>query len=434
MIKEKFDTQGTPTSTLVRFNGKNYYVSYADLLNKANDNLFAYEDSALTKNAKLNGENLILSKKEIENDLKKSIKMPTRMPSNLATENKQEKKMTSEDKLRKYIREVVLEYLTESDPYGRPDEDKYLFKTGQDYLAGIEGEPIGEAEGEQPSAEELEAKKQAAEKKARQQAYQQFFSKALAKFGYSSPSSIPDEKKQEFYNYIDQNWTSKQEESIKETSATGGVDGYETPGAFTGQKGISKKQKRIAQQLGYELVDKSYAVKDQGDVQDLKESFEPLNTREMLERLQDSKNEQVAIVARRILGATDYDRQIKQELKFAGHFMSAVLQGNYELALKRADGANYKALTEGRKKVNIVEGIDTLYMKDESLTPEQKLGLAMRHVRNNLYEVEKVIQKTIRMKNEENIDSTKVGKRTYQALKRINEKVIRLMVALNDLK
>ena len=90
------------------------------------------------------------------------------------------------------------------------------------------------------------------------------------------------------------------------------------------------------------------------------------------------------------------------------------------------------ALNISESKIN--EGFDSLYLKDENLTPEQKLGLAMRHVRNNLYEVEKVIQKTIKMKNESGIDSSKVGKRTYQALKRINEKTIRLMVALQELK
>ena len=58
--------------------------------------------------------------------------------------------MTNEQKLRKHIREMIIEALKEGDPYGRPDEDKYLFKTDQDYLAGIQGESV-----EEPSAEEL---------------------------------------------------------------------------------------------------------------------------------------------------------------------------------------------------------------------------------------------------------------------------------------
>jgi len=724
-------------STLVKFHGKNYYVDYDDLLNKANDKLFAYEDEELTKNATLNGKTLMFNKKDMEDKLKKDIKMPTRMPSNLATEDnmhkinemrsigkrnidklkkimhdmwaknynvtedeiiealpvewwdtwesadseirrlvhdflnklkharsldeddmlglgssfdqqfkqkvgdkekwdkkqdnftltpdrikqteleiewlqdkiksgtlkpKQKKeyeyrirrkeltlafrgkkgnKMTNEQKLRKYIREMIFEALKEDAPYGEPDEALYLFKTGQDYLAGIQGESLDE-EGEQPSAEELAAKQKAAEAKAKKQAYQRFFSQALAKFGYSGVSSIPDEKKKSFFDYIDQNWTSKQEApqkkvaseevesseikkdgtymyhpanardqlvdiygnkmvsgmefilkvfvpnkfvelenaneigdlytvepeifmdefrstddwtdpaggthsfddddpakmyetsdqrdlqfkvgdevkmikpasaasgywktyndlknqtgkiiriipnsdtnsvevkwsngklhimkskslmpaGIKETSGTGGIAGYETPMAFTGKKGISKKQKSIANQLGYELVDKSYAVKDQGDTQDLKEGL----------------------------------------LKEQGSYYDNIIKLLYSYSEKTIPELNEKYIRENYfgdiaedlvKSDMINEGLDSYYFKDENLTSEQKLGLAMRQVRNSLQEVEKVVTRTIKMKNEENVDSSKVGKRTYSALKRINEKVIRLMIALQDLK
>jgi len=142
----------------------------------------------------------------------------------------------------------------------------------------------------------------------------------------------------------------KEIESIDEESNTSGVAGYETPAAFTGKKGVSKKQKQIANQLGYKMVDNEYAVKDQGDVQDLK------------------------------------------------------------------------------------EGLDSYYAKDDSLTNEQKLGLSIRTIRNTLMEVEKLVQKSIKLKTENNIDTDKMGKRIYSALRRINEKTVRLMVALNDLK
>ena len=137
---------------------------------------------------------------------------------------------------------------------------------------------------------------------------------------------------------------------IDETSSTGGVEGYMTPGAFSGQKGISKKQKSIANQLGYELVDKSYANKSEGNPEDL------------------------------------------------------------------------------------TEGMDSFYFKDENLTNEQKLGLSIRSIRNSLMEVEKLVQKSIKLKTENNIDTDKMGKRAYASLRRINEKVVRLMVALNGLK
>ena len=41
--------------------------------------------------------------------------------------------------------------------------------------------------------------------------YQKFFRAALKKFGVSEPDKLPDEKKKEFYDYIDANWAADKE-------------------------------------------------------------------------------------------------------------------------------------------------------------------------------------------------------------------------------
>ena len=41
--------------------------------------------------------------------------------------------------------------------------------------------------------------------------YQKFFRAALKKFGVSEPDKLPDEKKKEFYDYVDANWTADKE-------------------------------------------------------------------------------------------------------------------------------------------------------------------------------------------------------------------------------
>jgi len=46
--------------------------------------------------------------------------------------------------------------------------------------------------------------------------YQQFFDKALEKFGVSDPSELDDEKKKDFFRYVDDNW--KGDEEVAETS------------------------------------------------------------------------------------------------------------------------------------------------------------------------------------------------------------------------
>tara|TARA_B100001123_G_C15223169_1_gene992104 strand:- start:806 stop:1003 length:198 start_codon:yes stop_codon:yes gene_type:complete len=42
-------------------------------------------------------------------------------------------------------------------------------------------------------------------------AYQQFFEKALTKFGIKSPDDLGDDQKAKFYNYVDSNWQGKTE-------------------------------------------------------------------------------------------------------------------------------------------------------------------------------------------------------------------------------
>jgi len=51
------------------------------------------------------------------------------------------------------------------------------------------------------------------------EAYQKFFKSALAKFGIKSPAELDDEKKKEFFNYIDKNYDAKNESVIKENPA-----------------------------------------------------------------------------------------------------------------------------------------------------------------------------------------------------------------------
>lgn len=41
--------------------------------------------------------------------------------------------------------------------------------------------------------------------------YQEFFKTALKKFNVKSPAELEDEKKKEFFDYVDANWDAKKE-------------------------------------------------------------------------------------------------------------------------------------------------------------------------------------------------------------------------------
>ena len=52
---------------------------------------------------------------------------------------------------------------------------------------------------------------QVTEVKGDKEEYQKFFRGALKKFGVSEPDKLPDEKKKEFYDYVDANWSGDNE-------------------------------------------------------------------------------------------------------------------------------------------------------------------------------------------------------------------------------
>ena len=80
-------------------------------------------------------------------------------------------------------------------------------------------------------------------------AYEKFFLKTLKKHGYNSPEDIPDDKKKEFFDYIDKNWKAKGEK--KETviksklTKTGRSDGRTKAYEETVRRLMNKKQTNI---------------------------------------------------------------------------------------------------------------------------------------------------------------------------------------------
>ena len=47
--------------------------------------------------------------------------------------------------------------------------------------------------------------------------YQKFFKSAMSKFGVNSPKELSGDKKKEFYNYVDKNYSAKNENKLRET-------------------------------------------------------------------------------------------------------------------------------------------------------------------------------------------------------------------------
>lgn len=67
-----------------------------------------------------------------------------------------------------------------------------------------------------------------------------------------------------------------------------------------------------------------------------------LTIQEMLFRITRSSNKSYKNIALRILSQ---ESSVEIELKYSSNFMTSVLNGDYDIALKRADSEHYKLLT-----------------------------------------------------------------------------------------
>ena len=72
------------------------------------------------------------------------------------------------------------------------------------------------------------------------------------------------------------------------------------------------------------------------------------------------------------------------------------------------------------------EGRYHAWRNDDSMTPKQKIGMAMRETRDNLTELERVVRYNVKLKNELNVDSRDYWKNTHKALSKISERLVRL--------
>ena len=79
-----------------------------------------------------------------------------------------------------------------------------------------------------------------------------------------------------------------------------------------------------------------------------------------------------------------------------------------------------------QKNPHINEGRYHAWRNDDSMTPKQKIGMAMRETRDNLTELERVVRYNVKLKNELNVDSRDYWKNTHKALSKISERLVRL--------
>ena len=66
------------------------------------------------------------------------------------------------------------------------------------------------------------------------------------------------------------------------------------------------------------------------------------------------------------------------------------------------------------------------WRNDKSMTPKQKIGMSMREVRDSLQELERIVNRSIKLKKELKVGTDNYWKSTHSALRRIHERLVKI--------
>ena len=182
-------------------------------------------------------------------------------------------------------------------------------------------------------------------------------------------------------------------QEIDEASTSANVPGYMTPNAFSG-KGKMDRRDSVASGSGLEKVDEAkFAVTiDLGKVGNGKVIVDA-----------GSKGAAITMVAKRL-------KQGRNGIKS----ISRVQPGFGKQIDKKTE-----QVTEGKSTYHT-------WKEDTSLTPKQKIGRAIREVRSSLSDLSKVVDRSVKLKNEMEVNSSDYWKTTHKALTKISERLVKM--------
>jgi len=324
--------------------------------------------------------------------------------------------------------------------------------------------------------------------------YQKFFKAALKKLGVSSPDELTPKRKEAFFNWVDANWDAGENETdLDETTsvtAQAGGDSYNTPFAFS-KKGLDPKKKRATKAMDWEVKDtleegkkivldyhKFLATIDattQSIVEDLFKSanYPYIDTPG---NYQNEKKQYRDIVdfMKSNMGLSDYSklrdfynknkklcddftkRYGKQEM-----FESNQTNNKIKYAVKvryskeigpNKNGKDYGYLLIGNlgNQIGYGEWFNTPKERDnylkkqqitikeevfntQELTPKQKIHNSVKAMKESLELVEKFIDESATLKEQERLGSN-LYKRTFRALGKISEQIVRIQNKIQRIK
>ena len=221
------------------------------------------------------------------------------------------------------------------------------------------------------------------------------------------------------------------DDELQETSTTGNVAGYNTPGAFVGKQGRKRKRDWVAKttsQLGYEVIGDE---EEADDMEEEKKQSNLLFKNGIAEQTQTNKQHYMSVTGRPTFMGTkenkdDKERWLEDLCKEIGWELLHHISNPTDPLVKVEKKENPKMyvintfLHEGRRG-------RYQEFRDDPRTNKQKIGTSLRSVRDQLAEIERVIDENLRLKQETDTQPKDYWKNTHRALYRITEKMHRII-------
>ena len=230
------------------------------------------------------------------------------------------------------------------------------------------------------------------------------------------------------------------EKELEEETTTGDAAGYNIPGAFSaGREKDKKKQKSVATQAGYEIVNESMPSKK-------------YRSRTLIQNLTPKKQKIINQLQKKF---SDYKiyylNNIGKALPVIYRLNKTDLKGAYTLVIIGYDtnGDDWNSLSKIvdtllKENINEARKIKEVEIpkkknrwlelkNDETMHTNKKLAKGMMKLRNELQEVEKFLGWYNKLKNVNETEATSYWKRTNTNIRKIKERIVNIARTLQEL-
>lgn len=224
----------------------------------------------------------------------------------------------------------------------------------------------------------------------------------------------------------------EKEDEIGEISVTGGGEAYDTPYAFKKKK--KKKDESVYKQIAASLYLNEKNLdpvgKEDDDIDndgDSDESDEYLKNRRKVISKAVKRDESVNEGFKKgdIVKWTG-DKTVKYKIeKDAGKSNKT---GVKQWKIVQIDNPKRGAIAgePDLKKESINEATYRQYKSDESMSSAKKINLAIKEVNRKLFEIERILDQSYRLKTEDGVGKTAYTEKTKRNLYKISEKMYRI--------